>query len=417
MKNSRPRIKYSQTPHSIARFIESITNPTATALLSLLTRKTVGFGQGFVDLSYRQIAKALGVGARTITRASKILEKLGVIQRERSAGGVYRWRIVLQHEEVLEDPTQTYTVAGSTHGGDRIDLSGGIRPIDQEGPDRSVMTSFSETEHADLGENKPEGLLFEQKAPLLKKLIKDKDLKKQHLEDPSTRCTDRAPQVRQRRVTGAPPVHQTQPAVSKTDDEPLHKICLRKLREHGVSSRIARKLCNSHPHDLILSVVKASAQRPGVQTLPAYIVSEIQDGGYNEQKTTAPPARKSTSTSPKMQSIPTAPVTHRSPEQTQRDLLKLESEKLAKEKAYKEQGRVLAKRFRNLAEEVQLHLKLLASVQLTRDLPQIGSREQMLKDKTFQRLANRTVLENFFQWIDKGLGTTQALHRLESAFT
>ena len=79
MKNSRPRIKYSQTPHSIARFIESITNPTATALLSLLTRKTVGFGQGFVDLSYRQIAKALGVGARTITRASKILEKLGVM--------------------------------------------------------------------------------------------------------------------------------------------------------------------------------------------------------------------------------------------------------------------------------------------------------------------------------------------------
>jgi len=403
VKNSRPRIKYSQTPHSIARFIESISNPTATALLSLLTRKTVGFGQGFVDLSYRQIAKALGVGARTITRASKILEKLGVIQRERSAGGVYRWRIVLQHEEVLEDPTQTYTVAGSTHGGDRIDLSGGIRPIDQEGPDRSVMTSFSETEHADLGENKPEGLLFEQKAPLLKKLIKDKDLKKQHQE------------LSPKPVSLAPP--EPQSASSKLDDEPLHKICLRKLREHGVSSRIARKLCNSHPHDLILSVVKASAQRPGVQNLPAYIVSEIQDGGYNEQKTTAPPARKSTSTSPKMQSIPTAPVTHRSPEQTQRDLLKLESEKLAKEKAYKEQGRVLAKRFRNLAEEVQLHLKLLASVQLTRDLPQIGSREQMLKDKTFQRLANRTVLENFFQWIDKGLGTTQALHRLESAFT
>jgi hypothetical protein len=40
----------------------------------------------------------------------------------------------------------------------------------------------------------------------------------------------------------------------------------------------------------------------------------------------------------------------------------------------------------------------------------------MLKDKTFQRLANRTVLENFFQWIDTGLGTTQALNRLESAF-
>ncbi len=402
MKNSRPRIKYSQTPHSIARFIESISNPTATALLSLLTRKTVGFGQGFVDLSYRQIAKALGVGARTITRSSKILEKLGVIQRERSAGGVYRWRIVLQHEEVLEDPTQTYTVAGSSQGGGKIDLSGGIRSIDQEGPDRSVMTSYSETEHADLGVTKPEALLFEQQSPLLKKLIKDKDLKKQH-QELSPGHLSPAPQ---------------EPLLTspKLDDEPLHKICLRKLREHGVSSRIARKLCKNHPHDLILSVVKAAAQRSGVQNLPAYIVSEIQDGGYSRQQTIAMPARKSTSTSPKMQSIPTAPVTYRSPEQTQQDLLKMESEKLAKEKSYKKQGRILAKRFQELAEEVQLHLKLLASVQLTRDLPQTGNREQMLKDKTFQRLANRTVLEKFFQWIDKGLGTTQALNRLESAF-
>ena len=403
MKNSRPRIKYSQTPHSIARFIESITNPTATALLSLLTRKTVGFGQGFVDLSYRQIAKALGVGARTITRASKILEKLGVIQRERSAGGVYRWRIVLQHEEVLEDPTQTYTVAGSSQGGDKIDLSGGIGSIDQDPPDRSVMTSYSAIEHADLGVTKPEGLFFEQESPLLKNLIKDKDLKKQH-QELSLGPLSPAPQ---------------EPLLTspKLDDEPLHKICLRKLREHGVSSRMARKLCKNHPHDLVLSVVKAAAQRPGVQNLPAYIVSEIQDGGYSEQQTTARTERKSTSTSPnRMQSTPTAPVTYRSPEQTQEELLKLESEKLAKEKSYKEQGSILAKRFRELAEEVQLHLKLLASVQLTRDLPQTGNREQMLKDKTFQRLANRTVLENFFRWIDQGLGTTQALTRLESTF-
>ena len=402
MKNSRPRIKYSQTPHSIARFIESITNPTATALLSLLTRKTVGFGQGFVDLSYRQIAKALGVGARTITRASKILEKLGVIQRERTAGGVYRWRIVLQHEEVLEDPTQTYTVAGSSHGGDKIDLSGGIGSIDQEGPDRSVMTSHSKIEHVSSGTDKPEALMIEQNSPILKKIFKEHELKKQHQE------------LSPKSVSSAPPEPR---AISpKIDDEPLHKICLRKLREHGVSSRMARKLCNKHPHDLILSVVKAAAQRPGVQNLPAYIVSEIQDGGYSEQQKTARPARKSTSTSPKMQSPPTAPVTYRSPKQTQQELLKLESEKRAKEKSYKEQGRILAKRFRDLAEEVQLHLKLLASVQLTRDLPQTGNREQMLKDKTFQRLANRTVLENFFQWIDKGLGTTQALNRLESAF-
>ena len=172
------------------------------------------------------------------------------------------------------------------------------------------MTSYSETEHADLGVNKPEALLFEQKYPLLKKLIKNKDLKKQH-QELSPKPVSPAPQ-------------EPQSTSPKIDDEPLHKICLRKLREHGVSSRIARKLCNNHPHDLILSVVKAAAQRPGVQNLPAYIVSEIQDGGYNEQQTTARPARKNTSPSPRMQTTPTAPFTYRSPEQTQEELLKLD---------------------------------------------------------------------------------------------
>ena len=70
----------------------------------------------------------------------------------------------------------------------------------------------------------------------------------------------------------------------------------------------------------------------------------------------------------------------------------------------------------NLANDVQLRLKLLASIQLTKELPQTGNREQMLKDRTFQRLANRTVLERFFDWLDKGLDTGQALKRLESSF-
>jgi len=29
-------------------------------------------------------------------------------------------------------------------------------------------------------------------------------------------------------------------------------------------------------------------------------------------------------------------------------------------------------------------------------------------------MANRTVLESFFEWVDKGLDALQALHRLES---
>ena len=412
---SRPRIKFLQLPHSVAQRIESLTNRTAAALLTYLCRKTIGFGQGVVELSYQQLSQNLKVDTRTIARAAQILESSGDILRDRPAGGVYQWTVLLDKDDILADPGQTYSTRPKKQGGVMIDRSTPSRQIDHDPLDRSIMTPPQKIEHANPGEFEEQSPPIEQLEDSLKKLIKDKDLKKQHLEDPSTRCTGGAPQVRQRSVTSAPPLRQPKPTLNKTDDEPLHKICLKGLQQHGVSQRVARKLCNDHDHELILSVLKAAPQRPGVQNLPAYIVSEIQDGGYKEQLPTRP-TRRLRSSHPKIEATPAAPVIYRSPEQTQEEFRELEAEKLEKEKSYKEQSRVLAKRFRYLAEEVQLHLKLLASIQLTRDLPQTGNREQMLKDKTFQRMANRTVLENFFRLIDKGVGTKQALSRLESAY-
>ena len=133
MKNSRPRIKYSQTPHSISRRIETISNKTAAALLSLINRKTVGFGVGYVDLPYRQISKELGVGPRAIQRAAQRLEEWGDIIRERVAYRIYRWRVVLERDEVIEDPQHTYTTKDGAKGAQvRIERSGPCRSNDPD---------------------------------------------------------------------------------------------------------------------------------------------------------------------------------------------------------------------------------------------------------------------------------------------
>jgi len=242
-------------------------------------------------------------------------------------------------------------------------------------------------------------------------MFKEHELKKQQQSEPT-----QLPPTETKSLACSPNSLDT-----KTDDEPFHKICLKGLRQHGVSQRIARKLCNDHNHELILSVLKTAPQRPGIQNLAAYIVSEIQDGGYEQAPAPMRPLQYKKDdghqeTGDRRPSVD-APITYRTPEQTQQELQKMEAERLYQEQTYQEQGRILGKRFRALAEEVKLHLKLLASIQLTHDLPKTGNREQMLKDKTFQRLANRTVLQRFFDWVDEGMDSVQALKRLERAFS
>ena len=48
----------------------------------------------------------------------------------------------------------------------------------------------------------------------------------------------------------------------------------------GVSQRKARQLCREQDHQLIEKVLETAPKRIGIKNLAAYIVTEIQDGGY-----------------------------------------------------------------------------------------------------------------------------------------
>lgn len=434
MKNSRPRIKYAQIPHSISRCIENITNPTASALLSYLTRTTIGFGYGGVELSYRKIAKALRVTTRTITKAAKILERLGVILRERvSAGDIFIWRVVLERDEILEDPNKIYTVRDSSKYGDRdgdkIDRSARIRSIDHQGYDHSITTSSSQGEHPKPHRIKAQSASIEQKNDSLKKDLKKTDLKKQH------HCM---------RLDGsrsqAPTEQTTHLAARRAGDEPLHKILLKTLREYGVRQRVARKLCREYDHTLIQSVLDTVPQLTGIENLPGYLVSAIQDGGYqtapsNNSKNKKSPGQPSAKTQkngrqvsggrsnyahltdhnvnrPRHNSVKNdteAPINYRTVEETQAEAQALEQERLAKEQDYQSKGKTLAARFSELSTDVKTALKNRASQRLSQLVGNSAKKDQILQDKSFQRVTNRTVLENFFGWLDQGMPPEKAL--------
>ena len=413
MKNSRPRIKYSQTPHSISRRIETISNKTAAALLSLINRKTVGFGVGYVDLPYRQISDELGVGPRAIQNAAKLLERWGDIIRERVACRIYRWRVVLERDEIIEDPRRTYTTKDVPKEQVRIQRSGPCGSNDPDHEDPTIRTCPSPVEQANPHKIEVKPTPFEQKTDLLKNSFKERDLKKQQHEELPDQSPDSGEEL------------------STPDDEPLHKTCLRGLCEHGVSQRMARKLCREHDHELILSVLDAAPKRPGVQNLAAYIVSEIQDGGYEQtsegQKNghqvsggrsnyahLTPKKINSTRHKTVKATAPIdAPISYRSVQEPRTEQQALETKRLEKEQDYQNKSRQLANRFKDLSEDLQLRLKLVASVHLSKLVPTSEKRETILRDKTFQRMANRAVLETFFEWLDQGLSEDQALQQLD----
>ena len=108
-----------------------------------------------------------------------------------------------------------------------------------------------------------------------------------------------------------------------------------------------------------------------------------------------------------------APISYRSVQETRTEQEALETKRLEKEQEYQNKSRQLANRFKDLSEDLQLRLKLVASVHLSKLVPTSEKRETILRDKTFQRMANRAVLETFFEWLDQGLSEDQALQQLD----
>jgi hypothetical protein len=349
--------------------------------------------------------------------------KLGVIIRNRPPGCSYQWRVVLEKEEVLADPNHVYAVraASEYRGGDKIDRSGGIRSIVPEGQDRPILSPHPIPEQKKHDKIDPLSLSIEQQNDPLKKVIKETNLKKQQQE-----ACSRLDGSGSSKATQSDPENGnvTNQLASRSDDEPLHKKLLRELKKHGVNQRVARKLCRENDHALIQSVLEAVPQLSGIRNLPGYLVTAIQDGGYEQNlssqstKDAQPPNSPSAKTTGQrrypVKTEIDAPITYRSAEETKAEQEALEAQKQQQEQTYRQKGKLLLERFKALSEDLQYRLKLAASVHLSKIIPTSGNREQMLKDQTFQRLANRTVLEQFFKWVDQGLDQHQALSHLES---
>ena len=422
MKNSRPRIKYSQTPHSISRRIEMISNKTASALLSFITRKTIGFGQGSIELPYAQIAKELNVDPRTISTAAKRLEKWGDIIRERVSRRIYRWAVVLDREEVIFDPEKTYVTKACGEIEILIDRSGPCGSNDQDHADQTIMIQRAGVERENPCKIEASDTLFEQSTSSLKKVFKETYLKKQQQGAPTEETTS----SRQFKS-------KTQLA-SRSDDEPLYKFCLRSLKSYGVRQRVARKLCREFDHELIKSVLETVPQLSGVENVAGYLVTAIRDGGYkparcrrdkkNAHQVTGGRSNYAHLTEDNVKverhrSVKgevEVPIVARSVEETREEVRRLELEREERESCYRSEGKELVRRFRALGENVKESLKELAARYLEKLVPMSSRREEMIKDPTFQRMANRAVLSTFFDKIERGLPASLALERTRLAF-
>ena len=422
MKNSRPRIKYSQTPHSISRRIETISNKTASALLSFITRKTIGFGQGSIELPYAQIANELNVDPRTISTAAKKLEKWGDIIRERVSRRIYRWAVVLDREEVIFDPEKTYVTKACGEIEILIDRSGPCGSNDQDHADQTIMIQRAGVERENPCKIEASDTLFEQSTSSLKKVFKETYLKKQQQGAPTEETTS----SRQFKS-------KTQLA-SRSDDEPLYKFCLRSLKSYGVRQRVARKLCREFDHELIKSVLETVPQLPGVENVAGYLVTAIRDGGYepsrcrrdkkNAHQVTGGRSNYAHLTEDNVKverhrSVKgevEVPIVARSVEETREEVRRLELEREERESCYRSEGKELVRRFRALGENVKESLKELAARYLEKLVPMSSRREEMIKDPTFQRMANRAVLSTFFDKIERGLPASLALERTRLAF-
>ena len=422
MKNSRPRIKYSQTPHSISRRIETISNKTASALLSFITRKTIGFGQGSIELPYAQIAKELNVDPRTISTAAKRLEKWGDIIRERVSRRIYRWAVVLDREEVIFDPEKTYVTKACGEIEILIDRSGPCGSNDQDHADQTIMIQRAGVERENPCKIEASDTLFEQSTSSLKKVFKETYLKKQQQGAPTEETTS----SRQFKS-------KTQLA-SRSDDEPLYKFCLRSLKSYGVRQRVARKLCREFDHELIKSVLETVPPLSGVENVAGYLVTAIRDGGYepsrchrdkkNAHQVTGGRSNYAHLTEDNVKverhrSVKgevEVPIVARSVEETREEVRRLELEREERESCYRSEGKELVRRFRALGENVKESLKELAARYLEKLVPMSSRREEMIKDPTFQRMANRAVLSTFFDKIERGLPASLALERTRLAF-
>ncbi len=405
---------YGSIPHSVLKRVEQIQNPTACSLLICLSRRTFAFRKSSVVLSYLELAQSINCCWRTVATAAKKLEEWGDLIRERQRDGRYRWTLTLDPDEIINDPDQTFPlrqtpVLSPPHDRSIMaphdrSIMGGMQdrswgPADSDQGSKPVPTKV-------LGSPRPP-----QKEPL-KKVFKERDLKKQHVPAVSAPANP----------SPAPPK-----LAARRADESLHKFLIRSLKSHGVSQRKARQLCRDHDHSVIQQVLETAPKRPEIKNLPAYIVTEIQDGGYDTpvQKTKKVPGEVSHPRNyahltdqrlneQRHRTIKTSdcPKTSPDPEQTRREQQHLAAQKQERATTYNQQLKTLLERYKTLSEDLKTGLQQAASSHLETMIPAVSRRDQMAQDQTFKRVAIKSTLERFFDLVDEGMNEARALNSL-----
>ena len=402
IKGHRPRARFSRfisAPPSVMEALRSLRNASAQAVFNFLIEKCFGFGQGSVELSYGQIAKAIGRSWRTVARVAHQLRVLGVVAVESLTCGAFRWRIPVLAKEVKEDPLGVLLVVDSSASQSLphpIPIPSGYDRTDIPPHDKFVIPPMTDLSWGVACEG----------------LVLNPDFMGdcasfEELENGPSKRHDQKTSLKRHHQLGD--VSVTENVGSKVgDDEFLdHKKLFGKLLELGMKQRVARKLLRENEHKVIFEALRRVAQRGDVENPAGYVVCEVQDGGYEDVLATdvevlvdrSKPGLKTSD----------APMVSLGVERTRSEMRALEMERQAREAVSRSQTQVLVERFSSLSGELKAALRERWSVAKEALVPNTPRRLEILRDPRFEKMAFREVTSRFFAALDGGASEEAAL--------
>lgn len=379
----RPKLYFTQTPHSITRRARLLPSRVAD-LLGLICERTVGFGQGSVELTYRKIGEILKWSLRSVARAARLLLKSGDVEVERKLDGSYRWFILLEPEDIREDPEGVYRLRETSSADDPHDQSGmGVMPKVVGGENSSGMG----------------GTTLLAWGPELGKTIAEPDVAtvSEVVEEPREEALN------------IPSKHTDLKTLQRgSGGEPVdHKGLLREMQSIGVKQWKARQILNGHDHEVIGDVLDEIRERDDLKNPAGYLVRALeaqQDGSAAEK------AIVSTVVSAAASDL--IPIGSKSPgvEATRRERELFEAEKLRRSAESQNRLQKLLGRFKELDQRVREALKTYAATRHVENVvPNVTKKDELMRDERYQKIAFRETVERFFELFDGGKGEDGAL--------
>lgn len=387
---ARPRILYSQTPHSISRRARSLPR-AAGELLRHLCERTIGFGKGSVDFTYGALAEALHRDWSTIARAAMQLRKSGDVTVESLRDGSYRWSVVLEPGDIVSDPKGLYRVRPLPVSGTPPHGENAMPPMAKTPcpHGKNAMPPMAKTPWG-------QGVVDNAASPCLEP---SRDGPEQDEKEPlKIILKDTYSKIHQQKAD------ESNEGMRSDDESFDHKNLLGELIALGTSQRIARKLLREHEHKLVSDVLEKVRKRTDLENRAGYLIREIEDGGYTPSATVKPSNNVSRET--------TAPPVS-GYERTRAEQAALVAESDRKEASYRQEMQALLQRFKGLPEILQAKLKVRWQHHLKSVVPNVSRRAELMEDKRFQKIAFKDVVTSFFALVDQGVSREQALARIE----